>query len=131
VRYLGIDPGGRRMGVAAGDDETGVVTPLEVLDYAGVSAAAETISSLARRHDADCIVIGLPTREDGQPTPACRRSEALASRLREAGLTVVLQPEYLSTREARARAREAGLPRQRPVDHLAAQILLEEYLSTL
>jgi hypothetical protein len=42
---------------------------------------------------------------------------------------VALQPELLSTREARLRAREAGLPAGRPVDHLAAQIILEDHLA--
>jgi len=42
---------------------------------------------------------------------------------------VALQPEFLSTREARQRAREAGLPPDRPVDHLAAQVILEEHLA--
>jgi RNase H-fold protein (predicted Holliday junction resolvase) len=47
----------------------------------------------------------------------------------EHGLEVVLQPELLSTREARRRAREAGLPPDRPVDHVAAQIILEDHLA--
>jgi len=41
---------------------------------------------------------------------------------------VVLAPEYLSTNEAQRRAREAGIPRGRPIDHLAAAVLLEDYM---
>jgi putative Holliday junction resolvase len=129
MRFLGVDPGGKRLGLAVGDDRTGIVTPLAVVAYRGVAAAAETIEAEARRHDADCIVVGLPTRADGSETPACRRSRALAEALSSAGLAVELQPEYLSSNEARRRAREAGLPSGRPVDHLAAQILLEENLA--
>ena len=130
MRYLGVDPGGKRLGLAVADDATGIVTPLEVIPYRGVATAAADIAARVRTHDAQQVVVGLPTTADGEPTAACRRSHALARALHGLGLDTVLQPEYLSTNEARRRARDAGLPRERPVDHLAAQIVLEEYLST-
>jgi RNase H-fold protein (predicted Holliday junction resolvase) len=74
-------------------------------------------------------VVGLPTTADGAETPACRRSHALADALRERGLEVELQPEHLSSNEARRRARDAGLDRAQAVDHLAAAVILEDFLS--
>ena len=130
MRYLGVDPGGKRLGLAVGDDETGVVTPLEVIPYRGVATAAADIATYASRHAAQRVVIGLPTNSEGELTPACRRSQALAEALHDLQLDTALQPEYLTTNEARRRAREAGFPRGRPLDHLAAQVVLEEYLST-
>ncbi len=129
MRYLGVDPGGSRLGFALGDDITGVVTALEVLPYKGARAAARTIEDLARTHDAEQVVMGLPTRVDGSETPACRRSHAIAEAITAPGLVVWMQPEYLSTDEARRRARSAGIDRRQPVDHLAAQVLLEEFLA--
>ncbi len=32
MRYLAIDLGGKRTGLAVGDDETGVVTPMRVVE---------------------------------------------------------------------------------------------------
>jgi putative Holliday junction resolvase len=116
------------MGLAVGDDATGVATPLAVLPYHGIAAAAATISAEARRHGAGVVVIGLPTRADGSETPACRRSRAVAAALAELGVEASLQPEHLSTNEARRRAREAGVRGDHPVDHLAAQVILEEHL---
>ena len=52
-----------------------------------------------------------------------------AGHLRELGMEVELQPEYLSTNEARRRASSAGLSRDQPVDHVAAQIILEDFLA--
>lgn len=129
MRYLAVDPGGTRMGLALGDDTTGIASPLEVVAYPGVARAAALIVERCRRHGADAVVIGLPTNADGDTTPACRRSEALAEAVAALGLTVELQGEYLSSREARQRAREAGLGRDRPVDDIAAQVLLEEFLA--
>jgi len=129
MRYLAIDPGGRRMGLAVGDDITGVASPLGVADWAGVSAAAEVIVEIAASRGATICVIGLPTTVDGDETPACRRSHALAAAVTAAGLEIALQPEFLTTNEARRRARGSGRPRSAAVDDLAAQVLLEEFLA--
>jgi len=131
VRYLGIDPGGKRMGLALGNSGTGTASPLSVLPYGGVAEAARRIADIARHEGAGAIVLGLPTDVEGRETPACTRSRALAAALGELGWTVELQPEYLTSNEARRRARELGLTRGAPVDHLAAQILLEEFLGGL
>jgi RNase H-fold protein (predicted Holliday junction resolvase) len=114
-----------------GDDHTGVVTPLAVFSYRGTAAAARSVRDAAIRHRVDRIVVGWPTRADGRATPACRRSEALLAELGRLGMEAVRQPEYLSSDEARRRARAARIPSSEPVDHLAAQVLLEEYLASL
>jgi putative Holliday junction resolvase len=128
MRVLGVDPGGKRLGLAVGDDETGVVTPLQVAPYDGVEAACRLIDAAAREHGAKLVVLGLPTDVDGERTPACRRTERLAEGLGALGVEVRLQAEYLTTAEARSRARQAGRDPREPVDHLAAQIILEEFL---
>jgi putative Holliday junction resolvase len=119
------------MGLAVGDDETGVVTPHAVVKIHGTAAAVELVVDAARRVGADRVVVGVPARVDGTLGPAARRSELLARSLTELGLEAVLQPEYLSTNEARRRARAIGRPPTRPVDDLAAQIILEDYLAGL
>lgn len=129
MRYLGVDPGGRRIGFAAGDDVTGVVSPLEVASCGNTKDAVRLIVELARKVDAACIVVGVPIGADGKRGPACRRSEKLAAELSAQGIEVALQGEYLSTDEARRRARRVGRPDRSPVDDIAAQILLEDYLA--
>jgi len=131
VRYLGIDPGGKRMGLAIGNDLTGTASPLQVLPYGGVGEAAQQIARIAREQGAEVLVLGLPSDVEGRETPACARSRALAAALEALGWTVELQPEYLTSNEARRRARDLGLRHGEPVDHLAAQVLLEEFLGGL
>jgi len=129
VRYLGVDPGGKKVGLAVGDDRTGFVSPLEVVASEGAAAVAGLIAATAARVGAGLVVIGVPTLADGSSGPAARRSEALAHTLRELGLEVAFQSEYLTTNEARRRARAAGRRTGTPVDDLAAQIILEDYLA--
>jgi putative transcription antitermination factor YqgF len=118
------------LGLAVGDDSTGVTSPLEIVPYEGVDHAARQIVAVTHKVGAARVVLGLPTLENGSRGPACQRTEKLAAELGALGVDVVLQSEFLSTNEARRRARDAGRAPRRPVDDIAAQILLEEYLST-
>jgi putative Holliday junction resolvase len=127
MRVIGIDPGGKRLGLAVGDTTSGLATPLGVIPYGGRADAASSIAATMTENESEIAIIGLPTNVDGEETPACRRSHAMAEALAELGLDVVLQPEYLSTDEARRRARAMGRRSSRPVDDLAAQVILEEY----
>jgi putative transcription antitermination factor YqgF len=117
------------MGLAIGDDETGLVSPLAVVPAGGVENAARKILAVAEEIGATRVILGLPTGEDGSPGPAARRSELLAEAVAALGLEIVLQKEFLTTIEARRRARAVGRSPRRPVDDLAAQILLEEYFA--
>jgi putative Holliday junction resolvase len=128
MRYLGVDPGGRKMGLAVGDHATGVVSPLAVVPYEGIEGAASRIAAAAAEYGAERIVLGLPGRADGTVGDAGKRSRLLAEALDRLGLVVELQNEFLSTDEARRRARACGRPAGRPVDDIAAQVLLEEFL---
>jgi len=118
------------MGLAVGDDTTGVTSPLEIVPYAGVDRAALQIANLAAKVGAARVVLGLPTLEDGSRGPASRRTDRLAEALEALGVEVALQNEFLSTDEARRRARAAGRPPRQPVDDIAAQVLLEEHLAS-
>lgn len=130
MRYLGVDPGGQRMGLAVGDDATGVASPLEIVPYEGADHATRLIAAVVEKVGAARVVLGLPTLENGTRGPACRRTDKLAAALSATGIEVALQSEFLTTDEARRRARATGRSMSWPVDDIAAQILLEEYLAT-
>lgn len=131
MKFLGVDPGGRRFGLALGDGRTGLVIPMGIHPYQGVDTTAVHLRSEAEQRGAETIVLGLPTSQDGEETPACRRSRALAEALAELGCRVALQPEFLSTHAARERARDQGRKKGAPVDDLAAQVILEDFLAAL
>ena len=118
------------MGLAVGDDTTGVVSPLEIVEYPGAAAGARLIADAAARAGAVTVVIGLPTLDDGSVASGGRRTDRVAEELRALGVDVVLQSEFLTTNEARRRARMAGRSPRLPVDDLAAQVILEEFFET-
>ena len=57
MRWLGIDPGSKRVGVAICDPNERVAMPLEIVV---ASAAFPAVRSIAKREDVGGIVVGLP-----------------------------------------------------------------------
>ena len=132
MRWLAVDFGERRVGVAISDPEGCVALPLRTLARRDDEQIAGELAALAREEAVDRIVVGEPLRHDGSAGDAARRVRGFADRLRRAtGLPVELIAETLTSREAAQRLREQGVdPRRHPqrVDQLAAQLLLEEVL---
>lgn len=65
TRFLGIDLGERRIGIAVGDDVTGSVRPLVTLRRASPEHDVRSIGRLCEEHHATELVVGLPLRLDG------------------------------------------------------------------
>jgi putative Holliday junction resolvase len=132
-RTLGIDFGERRIGLAISDAEGRFALPLRTLERRSDREALAEIAELARAEEVGALVVGEPRRpSDGGPTAAGARARRFGERLaRATGLPVEWIDESLTTREAAARLREAGVPpaeRAARLDQVAAQILLQEAL---
>ena len=123
MRWLGIDPGGARVGIAACDEEERVAVPLEVVPE---SAAFPAIRGIALREEAGGIVVGLALSLDGSEGAQAARARRLGDRLaRELGLPVHYEDERLSSAAAeRARGRGSRSPR----DDVAAALILQQFL---
>ena len=139
-RSVCFDVGERRIGVAISDATATLARPLGVLatralDVAAAQQAAEEVKRLDAEEDGvDTIVVGLPRRLDGSPNDMTPRVEAFAAQLRErTGLSVVLQDERLSSREAESRLAlrdKDWRSRKERLDAAAAAIILQDYLDT-
>jgi putative Holliday junction resolvase len=103
MRVLGVDFGPRSIGLAL-SDETGLIArPLRSITVPRVREAPEAVADVARLEEADAIVVGMPAGLEGEERrPESRRVLRFAKALRAAtGLTVHLEDESLSSREAR------------------------------
>jgi len=78
--------------------------------------------------------VGVSYHEDGHPNRAGRRAMNFAEALRrQTHLPVNLRDESLTTQDARAARKAAGLGRKHYADHFddwAAAVLLQEYLDS-
>lgn len=132
MRWLGIDFGERRIGLAISDPEGRLAVPLTTLERRNDRSAIREIAEIARREGVGRLVLGEPVGLDGQRGESTERVRRFGSRLAEvSGLPVRFVNESLTTVEAQERLRAAGVDfRREPerIDAVAAQILLEEAL---
>ena len=139
-RVLGVDVGSVRIGVAVSDPHRLVATPLDTVagteaagedGRAGDAAAARRLVELARAHDCDTVVVGLPKALSGRDTASTAMAQRLATRLREHDVHVELWDERLSSTEAERMLIGAGRRRRQRKeerDRVAATIILQGWL---
>lgn len=132
-RFLGIDPGEARVGVALSDDLGMLAHPLETIDVSRLDPC-ERIAELASQKQARAIVVGVPRNMDGSFGPEAEKARALIERLRpRVQCKVIPWDERLTTVSAQRALREAGrkAKNQRSViDQAAAQILLQSWIDS-
>jgi putative Holliday junction resolvase len=133
IRYLGLDIGNRRIGVAVSDELGLTAQPVLTLERRhNRRDDLRSLARLARRFSVAGIVVGNPMHLSGDLSPQAARTQAFAAELGElSGLPIHLVDERLTTREAHQILYEAGHPRQehrRVVDQVAATLILQSFL---
>ena len=136
-RYLGLDVGNRRIGVAVSDELGVTAQPVLTLERRRVAPGVSrddlrSLARLAKRFGVVGIVVGNPVHLSGDVSPQAVRTQAFAAALGElTGLPIHLWDERLTTREAHQILYEAGHARQehrRVVDQVAAALILLSFL---
>jgi putative Holliday junction resolvase len=131
MRWLALDIGSRRVGIAVCDAGEGVITPLPSVRFTGAAALARAVARLATEREIGGVVVGVPKTLAGTSRGE-QRVSAVVGELRTAiRLPVELVDERGTTAEARARLAAVGVPPRRwneIVDGVAAQIILETHL---
>jgi putative pre-16S rRNA nuclease len=122
VRYLALDVGDRRIGVAVGDDAHGLVRPLRTLSRRSVVKDLAELKNVARDEKVDALVIGLPLTLRGEEGHQAERVRRFATAALELGLPVQLYDERHTSTEAELRG-------AKDIDAGAATILLEDFLA--
>ena len=133
-RWVGIDYGRRRIGLALGDPTESIASPAGVVPATGNQTEdAQIVSRWATQREADGFVVGLPLNMDGTESIQSGVNRAFADELRRrASLPVVLWDERLSSFQADQHLNELGCTRsrrRRRRDALAAQVILQSFLN--
>ncbi|MGA9062670.1 MAG: Holliday junction resolvase RuvX [Terracidiphilus sp.] len=132
-RYLGLDVGSRRIGVAVSDELGLTAQPVLTLERRRSRRdGLRSLARLCRRFGVAGIVVGNPLHLSGEPSPQAARIQAFASELGElTGLPIHLWDERLTTRNAHQILYESGKKRpnhRRLVDQVAASLILQSFL---
>lgn len=133
-RYLGIDYGKARIGLAISDPLGYSARGLETINWNGqdIEWAMNRIQEVAHEQKIAGIVIGLPKRTDNKPGEAEEGAKAFAKQVEERlGLPVFLRDERLTTVMAHRVLREGNVKskdRRNVVDQVAAEFILQSFL---
>lgn len=143
MRYLAIDLGDKRTGIATGDATTRIASPVAVLDIpaaerqgqALMDAIVRTIADFWTPRDPGELVVGLPINMDGTEGPAAKKARDIARVLSErTKRRVHLFDERLTSAEADWRMAQSGLTHAQKKarrDAIAAAAILEGFLNSL
>ena len=130
MRYLAIDHGTKRTGVAICDADETIASPLCVLRQqdAVVSEIAEIVVS----EGVGAIVVGLPINMDDSEGPQAKTARAFAAKLAaRVSVPVHLQDERLTSFGAEEKLQASGLSRGKKrgvLDAIAAAEILRDFL---
>ena len=140
MRFVGVDLGLKRIGLAVSDRSGTLARPLRTLtrsgsddDQGAAAAIADAVGVLAGEEDGvAAVVVGLPTRLDGSETDLTAHVRRMVDHLRSlVEFPIALQDERLSSREAESRLalRERDWrARKARLDAAAAAVILQDYL---
>lgn len=132
-RVIGLDVGDRRIGVAMSDALGMTAQPLTVVTRTASAADCEAIRRLVETHGAIRLIVGLPLSMRGDRGPQAQKVLSFVDALRQViPVPIELIDERLTTVEGERAMRSAGASAQQRkamIDQVAAQLILEHYLS--
>ncbi|MFH1560116.1 MAG: Holliday junction resolvase RuvX [Chloroflexota bacterium] len=134
LRVLGLDVGGRRIGVALSDPTGTLVSPLPAIQRTSLEEDIKAAVRLAEDHQAKAVVVGLPISLNGRMERQARLVQRFIQALaKESPVPVHSQDERFSTVEAERLLREGGHQPSREKglrDSASAAVILLAYLDS-
>ena len=135
MRALGLDLGGRRIGVAISDSDGRVATPIATLERARGKARIadhQAIAGLVIEWEAEVVAIGLPLSLDGSVGPAAQGVlDEIAELAQVLAVPIETVDERFTTVTADQQLKASGVrgrDRSKVIDQVAAAVLLQAWL---
>jgi putative Holliday junction resolvase len=132
MRFMGLDVGDKRIGVALSDESALIASPRETLERRGNQKDIAHLLELARREEVSEILVGMPLKLDGSTGPQADKVSRFVEALRAASpIPITTWDERLSTVGAERAMIEADVSRAKrrgAVDRVAAALILQSYL---
>lgn len=125
MRYLGVDYGLKKIGIAVGDDDSGLAFPYGVIP---ADDAIVRILALGKKEAVDAFVVGVPfqTEASYSQTQVNTTMDFVHALQAATSLPVAVADEKFSSAEARRMQKEYGVKASE--DAIAAQIVLQAHL---
>lgn len=126
MRYLGVDYGKRKVGLAISEGK--IASPFKVILVNALKDALIKISAVIRKEEVDHVVIGMP--ESGEARKITQRFIRGLKKVAPLGCDIVEAEETLTTQNALNKMIEQGFSKKRRQieDAYSAAIILQNYL---
>jgi putative holliday junction resolvase len=128
MRYLGIDFGTKKVGLALSDEGGVMGFPHGIMPNDG--RLIDEVLALIERKEVGAVVIGESRDFSGKENAVAKDAKAFGLLIeRRAGIPIYFEPETLTTQEARRDFEGVRIPGNAAVDASAAALILTSYLS--
>ena len=130
-RYLGIDNGEKRVGLALSDPLKIIATPFRTILVHNTNQVIRELDKIIDEQDVELIVVGNPLGMKGQQTAQTKRVMEFTDKLRDIGYKVMLEDERLSSVSAKRVMIEQKIKtgyNKELIDQIAAAIILQQFL---
>ncbi len=132
MRMLGIDYGDSRIGLSVCDEMEILATPLYTVKSESMRKNIDKIAEIAKRENAQKIVLGLPLNMDGTEGERASKTRSFGRVLEKvSGIEVVYFDERLTSMQAEEIMDSVGVKkgkRKEVIDRIASQIILQGYM---
>jgi putative Holliday junction resolvase len=131
-RWLGLDLGHVRIGVALSDPLGMTAQPLTVLKSAGTQKDIMAIGELVNQHEVTQVIVGLPFNMDGTESSTTKKVREFTAKLAgRLNVPVLFVDERLTSKQAERAMIEGDVRREKrkeKIDQVAAALLLKSAL---
>ena len=137
AKLLGLDMSKNAIGIAFADCDTGIVTPVTVINRKRLKDDAEKLAKLMDQYGTKSVIVGWPLNMDGSEGKRCQavKDTVLEFQKSMQAVKFVFWDERLSTAQAYKLVEEIGAKsiknKGKPVDNHAAMVILRSFLDEL
>ena len=130
-RFIGIDFGMSKVGLAISDPSKIISMPLKVLRYKNPKNLIEDLQVVATENNVDTFVVGYPLNMNNEKNEMTSKVDNFKDELIDLGFKVFLQDERLSSESAKKIMHEQNIKtgnNKEQIDLIASTIILQSFL---
>jgi putative Holliday junction resolvase len=132
MRYLALDHGTKRIGVAVSDELKVIAQPLEYIPTEPFDGFLVRLKQIIAQKEVELVFIGMPRNMDGTYGPAAQKVQEFIAQLKpEIAVPIKTLDERLTSAQANRVLLQGNVrraDRKQKVDAMAAAILLQSHL---
>ena len=130
-RFIGIDFGMSKVGLAISDPSRIISMPLKVLRYKNYKNLIDDLQAIALENNVDTFVVGYPLNMNNEKNEMTSLVDNFKDELISLGFKVFLQDERLSSESAKKIMHEQNIKtgnNKEKIDLIASTIILQTFL---